>query len=99
MAKQALELLGVNVVLGSDRDGLRTMVSRADVVVPSPGIRPEHPALVLARDLERMIRSEIDMAAERIAVPMVAVVIAAGAAARFETAKLNGPPSPPVVIF
>lgn len=33
------------------------------------------------------------------AVPTVAVVIAAGTAARFETAKLNGPPSPPVVIF
>ena len=33
------------------------------------------------------------------AAPMLAVVIAAGAAARFETEKLNGPPSPPVVIF
>ena len=31
--------------------------------------------------------------------PIVEVVMAAGAAARFETAKLNGPPSPPVVIF
>ena len=33
------------------------------------------------------------------AVPIVAVVIAAGAELRFDTAKLNGPPSPPVVIF
>lgn len=33
------------------------------------------------------------------AVPTVAVVIEVGAEARLETAKLNGPPSPPVVIF
>lgn len=31
--------------------------------------------------------------------PIVDVVIAVGAEARFETEKLNGPPSPPVVIF
>lgn len=31
--------------------------------------------------------------------PIVDVVMAAGAEARFETAKLNGPPNPPVVIF
>jgi hypothetical protein len=31
--------------------------------------------------------------------PIVDVVMAAGVAARFDTAKLNGPPSPPVVIF
>lgn len=36
---------------------------------------------------------------EGAAVPIVAVVIAVGAEARFETEKLNGPPSPPVVIF
>ena len=32
-------------------------------------------------------------------VPAVVVVIGAGAAARFETAKLNAPPGAPVVIF
>jgi hypothetical protein len=31
--------------------------------------------------------------------PIIVVVIAAGAEAKFETEKLNGPPSPPVVIF
>ena len=31
--------------------------------------------------------------------PMVDVVMEAGAEARLEAAKLNGPPSPPVVIF
>ena len=33
------------------------------------------------------------------AVPTVAVVMAAGVVARLVTAKVNGPPMPPVVIF
>ena len=38
----------------------------ADVVVPSPGVHPDHPALVAANDAGVPIRSEIDLAAARL---------------------------------
>jgi hypothetical protein len=49
--------------------------------------------------MEFKVLTLIAVGAAGAAEPMVEVVIAAGADARFETAKLNGPPSPPVVIF
>jgi UDP-N-acetylmuramoylalanine--D-glutamate ligase len=38
----------------------------ADLVVPSPGVRPDHPALVAAYEAGVPIRSEIDLAAARL---------------------------------
>jgi UDP-N-acetylmuramoylalanine--D-glutamate ligase len=38
----------------------------ADLVVPSPGVHPDHPALVAAHDAGVPIRSEIDLAAARL---------------------------------
>ncbi|HEY3190983.1 MAG TPA: UDP-N-acetylmuramoyl-L-alanine--D-glutamate ligase [Solirubrobacteraceae bacterium] len=38
----------------------------ADLVVPSPGVRPDHPALVAAHSAGVPIRSEIDLAAARL---------------------------------
>ncbi len=38
----------------------------ADLVVPSPGVRPDHPALVAAHDAGVPVRSEIDLAAARL---------------------------------
>lgn len=49
--------------------------------------------------IEFKVLTLADVGATGAAVPAVEVVIVAGAVARFETAKLNGPPSPPVVIF
>ncbi len=44
-----------------------------DLVVPSPGVRPDHPAIVEARSRDIPVRSEIDIAAERINAPLVAI--------------------------
>ena len=48
-------------------------VDSADLVVPSPLVRVEHPALAAARARGVPVRSEIDLAAERTSVPIVAV--------------------------
>ncbi len=38
----------------------------ADLVVPSPGVRPDHPAVVAAHEAGVPVRSEIDLAAARL---------------------------------
>ncbi len=38
----------------------------ADLVVPSPGVRPDHPAVAAAHDAGVPVRSEIDLAAARL---------------------------------
>lgn len=43
------------------------------LVVPSPGVRPDHPVIRAATAAGVPVRSEIDLAAERIQVPIVAV--------------------------
>jgi UDP-N-acetylmuramoylalanine--D-glutamate ligase len=48
-------------------------IGTADLVVPSPLVRLDHPALVAARAAGVPVRSEIDLAGERAAVPIVAV--------------------------
>lgn len=54
-------------------DGWAAAVRRADLVVPSPGVPPSHPALVAATRAGIPVRSEVDLAAERARVPYVAV--------------------------
>ena len=49
------------------------LVRASDLVVPSPLVRPSHPAIVSARAAGVPVRSEIDVAAERATVPIVAV--------------------------
>jgi UDP-N-acetylmuramoylalanine--D-glutamate ligase len=51
----------------------RDAVARADLVVPSPLVRVEHPVLAAARASGVPVRSEIDLAGERASVPIVAV--------------------------
>ena len=48
-------------------------VDAADLVVPSPGVRPGHHLLQRAASRGVPVRSEIDLAAERTSVPLVAV--------------------------
>ncbi len=48
-------------------------VDAADLVVPSPGVRPDHPLLRRAGAAGVPVRSEIDLAAERCPLPLVAV--------------------------
>src|SRR5262249_14563573 len=54
-------------------DDVAAAVEGADLVVPSPLVRVEHPALVAARRASVAVRSEIDLAGERATVPIVAI--------------------------
>ena len=54
-------------------ESIRSVVGAADLVVPSPLVRLEHPALVAARAATVPVRSEIDLAGERTDAPIVAV--------------------------
>ncbi len=50
-----------------------SLVADVDLVVPSPGVTPGHPAIVEARRSATPVRSEIDLAAERCPVRFAAV--------------------------
>ncbi len=52
---------------------MHAAIDAADLVVPSPGVRPEHPLLQRAAARGVPVRSEIDLAAERAQAPLVAV--------------------------
>jgi len=72
----AVRGLGVEVVAAPhDQSGWAGLLRAETVtlVVPSPGVPPSHPLIRAARELEIAVRSEIDLAAERIRVPLVAV--------------------------
>jgi UDP-N-acetylmuramoylalanine--D-glutamate ligase len=64
---------GAVVVERPDAAATREVVEPADLVVPSPLVRVDHPALEIARSAGVGIRSEIDLAAERTGLPIVAV--------------------------
>lgn len=49
------------------------LVAAHDLVVPSPGVPPGHPLLAAARAAGVPIRSEVDVAAELLRVPLIAV--------------------------
>jgi UDP-N-acetylmuramoylalanine--D-glutamate ligase len=49
------------------------LVRASDLVVPSPLVRPSHVAIDAARAADVPVRSEIDVAAERATVPIVAI--------------------------
>jgi UDP-N-acetylmuramoylalanine--D-glutamate ligase len=69
----ALEPMGVTLVEAPDPDRVGELVRAAALVVPSPLVRPSHVAVVAARAAGIPIRSEIDLAGERVRVPIVAV--------------------------
>jgi UDP-N-acetylmuramoylalanine--D-glutamate ligase len=49
------------------------LVAAHDLIVPSPGVPPAHPLLAAARATGVPVRSEIDVAAELLQVPLIAV--------------------------
>ncbi|HUF83763.1 MAG TPA: UDP-N-acetylmuramoyl-L-alanine--D-glutamate ligase [Acidimicrobiia bacterium] len=57
---------GATVVEQSAPDALTDLIAGADLFVPSPGASPRHPAVAAARAAGVTIRSEVDLAAERI---------------------------------
>ncbi len=62
--------LGVEVVEAPDDTRVRALVAHADLVVPSPGVPPSHPAIVAGTAAGIPIRSEIDLAVERLTAPL-----------------------------
>jgi UDP-N-acetylmuramoylalanine--D-glutamate ligase len=49
------------------------LVTRADLLVPSPGVRPEHPAMVAARGARIPVQGDLDLAVAAATVPVVVV--------------------------
>jgi UDP-N-acetylmuramoylalanine--D-glutamate ligase len=64
---------GATVIEGEPAEGWDALVGRFAMVVPSPGVPPDHPALAAARAHGVEVCSEIELAAARIAAPIVAV--------------------------
>lgn len=64
---------GVTVLEGAPGSGWDAFVAEFALVVPSPGVAPDHPALIAARALRVPVVSEIELAAQRITAPIVAV--------------------------
>ncbi len=72
-AERVASLRALGVVVEDAGVDWATLVAGAQLVVPSPGVRPSHPAIVAAARTGIAIRSEVDLAAERITSPLVAV--------------------------
>jgi UDP-N-acetylmuramoylalanine--D-glutamate ligase len=64
---------GAELVEAPDHVRIRELATAADLVVPSPLVRASHPAIVAARAAGVPVSSEIDLAAERASMPIVAV--------------------------
>ncbi|MFL6206499.1 MAG: UDP-N-acetylmuramoyl-L-alanine--D-glutamate ligase [Acidimicrobiales bacterium] len=65
--------LGLDLVEAPDGPALRTLVSGATAVLPSPGVPDHHPVFALAAELEVPVLSEFDLAARWDSRPRVAV--------------------------
>lgn len=75
------------------------LVAHADLVVPSPGVRPTHPAMVAARATGVSIRGDLDLAVAAATVPVVVVTGTNGkstvttlVSAMLERSGLRAPP-------
>ncbi len=65
--------LGATVVERPPADAWPELVAGVDLMVPSPGVRPEHPAFAAALAADLPIRGDIDLGMEAARVPVVAV--------------------------
>lgn len=70
---RAVHALGATVVERPARDDWPALVARADLMVPSPGVRPNHPAFLAARAAGIEVRGDIDLGLEAARVPVIAV--------------------------
>lgn len=68
-----LREMGAELIEAPTSARIRDLVSSVDLVVPSPLVAPGHPAIVSALARGVAVRSEIDVAAERARVPIVAI--------------------------
>jgi UDP-N-acetylmuramoylalanine--D-glutamate ligase len=69
----AVRAAGAELIESPDDAATRKLAGTVDLVVPSPLVRSSHPAVVAAVDAHVPVRSEIDLAAERASMPLVAV--------------------------
>ncbi len=69
--KAACEGAGALVIEGAPN--WSALVATADVLVPSPGVRPEHPVMVAALERGTPIRGDLDLAVEAATVPVAVV--------------------------
>ena len=58
--------LGAEVREAPGADEVDALVTESDLVVPSPGVRPDHPAIAAALGRGVPVRAEIDVAVERL---------------------------------
>jgi UDP-N-acetylmuramoylalanine--D-glutamate ligase len=65
--------LGATVVEHPAPEAWPELVSNADLMVPSPGVRPGHPAFVAANAAGIPVRGDIDLGMEAARVPVIAV--------------------------
>jgi len=65
--------LGATIVERPAPEMWTDLVAGADLMVPSPGVRPEHPAFVAATAAGIPVRGDIDLGMEAARVPVVAV--------------------------
>lgn len=72
-AETELVALGCEVLIAPDAGVVADTLARVDLVMASPGVRPDHHIVVAALGLGVPVRSEIDLAAERITAPIIAV--------------------------
>jgi UDP-N-acetylmuramoylalanine--D-glutamate ligase len=72
--------LGVVVIEHPSADEAAERARAADLVVPSPGVRPDHPAIAAALPAGVAVRSEVDVAVERLRarVPLPRLVAVTG---------------------
>ncbi len=57
---------GATLLEAPDDASVAEAVATADLVVPSPGVHPDHPAIIRARAAGVPVRSEVDVAVERL---------------------------------
>jgi UDP-N-acetylmuramoylalanine--D-glutamate ligase len=69
----AVRTAGAELIEKPDARAVAALAASVDVVIPSPLVRPSHPALVAAAEASVAIRSEIDLAADGARMPIVAV--------------------------
>ncbi len=70
---EAARRLGATVVERPAPGDWTQLVAGADLMVPSPGVRPEHPAFAAADAAGIPVRGDIDLGMEAARVPVVAV--------------------------
>ena len=69
--RAGLEAHGVTVLEGEP--DWRSLLEGCELVVPSPGVRPSHPAMIAARGAHVPVRGDLDLAIEAANVPVVVV--------------------------